>query len=56
MKRKQDIEDMENNKLMEEMKFNKIKYSILNQRKKIPQIIHQYPTPYFQMPMPLWDV
>ena len=56
MKRKQDIEDMENNKLMEEMKFNKIKYSILNQRKKIPQIIHQYPTPYFQMSMPLWDV
>ena len=54
MKRRQDIEDMENNKLMEEMKFNKIKNNILNQRRKMPKIIKQYPTPFYQTPMYLW--
>ena len=55
LKRKQDLEDMENNKLMEQIKFNKMKYSILlNRRRKIPKIIHQYPSPFYQMQMPLW--
>ena len=55
MKRRQDIEDMENNKLMEEMKFNKIKYNILNQRRKMPKIIKKYPTPFYQTPIYLWQ-
>lgn len=55
LKRKQDIEDMENNKLMDQIKFNKMKYSILlSRRRKIPRIIQQYPTPFYQMQMPLW--
>ena len=46
---------MENNKLMDQIKFNKMKYSILlSRRRKIPRIIQQYPTPYYQMQMPLW--
>ena len=54
IKRRQDIEDMENNKLKEEMKFNKFKNNILNQRRKMPKIIKQYPTPFYQTPMYLW--
>lgn len=55
LKRKQDIEDMENNKLMERIKFNKIKNSILLSRRQIiPRIIRHYPSPFYQMQIPVW--